>query len=374
MRSRPRGPWRQFAPPPGDWQDWQQWRQGGAWWHGQASGWAWRGIARRMFVGLVLMASIGTLSLILLGVLLARWFGSGWVAVIAAPLVVVGLAILAGRWIAGTWRPVRDLMQATGRLADGDYSARVTPSGTASIRPIAASFNDMARRLEQTDEQRRRLLADLGHELRTPLTVIRGEIEAMLDGVHEPDGEHLELLLGEVRVMERLLEDLRTLSLAESGALALHPVATDVVDLAADVAETYRRGAEDAGIAIHVTGDPAAPDVVLDPVRIREVLSNLVVNALRAMPDGGHLTISVEASPAACIFRVADSGVGIPPEQLDHVFDRFSKGDGSDGSGLGLTISRDLVVAHDGTIEISSQLGQGTVATVTLPRRAEPAG
>jgi two-component system sensor histidine kinase BaeS len=284
--------------------------------------------------------------------------------------VVVGLAVLTARWAAGTWKPVSALMAAAGRLADGDYSVRVVPEGSASMRPIAASFNDMARRLETADEQRRRLLADLGHELRTPLTVIRGEIEAMLDGVHEPDSEHLALLIDEVAVIERLLGDLRTLSLAESGALALHPEPTDLVDLVSDVAESHRRSAAEAGVTITFEDDMDLPDVVIDPVRIREVITNLLVNAVRAMPGGGELALSVDRSDGGYRVVVRDTGVGMTPDEVDQVFDRFIKGRHSTGSGLGLTISRDLVEAHGGSITMESEAGVGTTVTVTLPARS----
>jgi two-component system sensor histidine kinase BaeS len=263
---------------------------------------------------------------------------------------------------------VRGLIDAAGRLADGDYSARVSPSGSSSSRRVVASFNEMARRLETADEQRRRLLADLGHELRTPLTVVRGEIEAIVDGVHKPDAEQLQMLLDEVSVMERLLEDLRTLSLAEAGALELHAEPTDLVALVSDAVESHRRTAADQAVAVVVDGSPRLGDVLVDPVRIREVVSNLVVNALRAMPDGGALRVRVDAVAADAVIEVKDTGFGIDPADLDNVFDRFSKGSSSAGSGLGLTISRDLVEAHGGSITIESVPAVGTKVVVHLPR------
>ena len=252
-------------------------------------------------------------------------------------------------------------------LADGDYTARVADDGSATVRPVARSFNTMARRLEQADHERRQLLADLGHELRTPLTVVRGEVEAMLDGVHDPDQAHLELLLEEVTVMERLIEDLRTLGLAEAGALALHPEPTDVARLVADVVDAQRRAATAAGVDIDVSLGQGLDDVVLDPIRIREVLVNLVVNAVRAMPEGGTLVVTAGRHEGDLAIEVADTGIGIEPEDLERVFDRFRKGSESTGSGLGLTISRDLVEAHGGTIAMSSTPGRGTVVIVTLP-------
>jgi len=235
------------------------------------------------------------------------------------------------------------------------------------MRPAVESFNEMATRLEMADTQRRQLLADLGHELRTPLTVVRGEVEAMLDGVHQPDAEHLDLLLGEVVIMERLLEDLRTLSLAEAGALTMHPEPTDVGDLVIDVADAHRRAATAAGVEIETHLDPGVGELDLDPVRMREVISNLVVNALAAMPDGGTLLLSTESTDHGMRLQVRDTGVGIDPAALPTVFDRFQKGAASSGSGLGLTISRDLVEAHGGELSMSSTMGAGTTVLVELP-------
>jgi two-component system OmpR family sensor kinase/two-component system sensor histidine kinase BaeS len=263
---------------------------------------------------------------------------------------------------------VRSLIDAAGRLADGDYSVRVSPTGSASSRQVVRSFNEMARRLESADEQRRQLLADLGHELRTPLTVVRGEIEAIVDGVHPADPEHLEQLLDEVAIMERLLGDLRTLSMAEAGALALHPEPTDLASLVADAVESHRRAADAQAVTVAIDASDMG-EVVVDPVRIREVVSNVVVNSLRAMPDGGALSVKVRAESGQAVIRFRDTGMGIPPEDLERVFERFTKGSTSAGSGLGLTISRDLVEAHGGLITISSDVGAGTTVEVRLPLR-----
>jgi signal transduction histidine kinase len=287
--------------------------------------------------------------------------------ILATPFALMVVGGIVGRSFIRSWRPVRRLINAAGALADGDYSVRVEPSGSGSIRSVVASFNDMASRLETADEQRRRLLADLGHELRTPLTVVRGEIEAMLDGVHQIDEEHLRLLMNEVTVMERLLEDLRTLSLIDAGRLDLHREPTDMTALVEDVADGYRRRASEAGVSVsvEVTGD--LPELVVDPVRIREVLTNVVVNALRAMPDGGELMFQVGRGPAGAIIEVRDTGTGIGQEELEHVFDRFHKGSTSRGSGLGLTISRDLIGAHGGSMALRSEPCIGTTVSIELP-------
>ena len=330
---------------------------------------AWQGFGRRVAMGLFFFFVVGPLLLLTLLIVVATVAfdvpGWVWLVIFGLPIILVAMLAIFGRFAFRTLLPARSLIRAAGSLADGDYSVRVATSNQA-VAPVVSSFNQMAQRLELADEQRRQLLGDLGHELRTPLTVIRGEIEAMLDGVHQPDPDHLEVLLDEVQVMERLLEDLRTLSLAEAGTLALHPEPTDLVDLVGDVAGAHRRLASARGIEIFVATDPV-PEVMVDPVRIREVVANLVVNSLRAMPDGGQLELGVAAVAGSVRIVVADTGIGLPPDEVARAFDRFHKGSTSSGSGLGLTISRDLIEAHGGSISMQSEPGVGTTVTIDLP-------
>ncbi|NND03178.1 MAG: HAMP domain-containing protein [Acidimicrobiia bacterium] len=327
---------------------------------------AWQGFGRKIFFGMIFFFGFVILLIWVAFQIISAIVSCGWAAL--AVVVVLWLLAISGL---RTLRPVRRLIDAAGRLAEGDYSVRVNPAGTGSSRRVVRSFNAMADRLESADEQRRQLLADVGHELRTPLTVVRGEIEAIVDGVHEPDPEHLQQLLDEVGVMERLLEDLRTLSEAESGALALHVEPTDLATLVSDAVESHRRTAEARAVAISIAADDVG-EVLVDPVRIKEVISNLTVNALRAMPDGGALRVTVRRTADDALIRIKDSGVGIHDDELEEVFERFRKGSTSAGSGLGLTISRDLVDAHGGTIDIHSQVGVGTTVEVLIPiRRAK---
>lgn len=341
-------------------------------WRGPGSGSeAWQGFGRRIAFGLFAFFVLGPILMVALLIVIATtafdvspWV---WLVVAGLPLVLALTVVLFGRLAFRTLVPVRDLIRAAGSLADGDYSVRVDTS-SPTVRPVVASFNQMADRLESADEQRRQLLGDLGHELRTPLTVIRGEIEAMLDGVHQPDPDNLELLLDEVRVMERLLEDLRTLSLAEAGALALHPEPTDLGDLVRDVADSHRRLASVREVVVSVDVQPSLPEIMVDSVRIREVVANLIVNSLRAMPDGGMLEMGVEDEAGSVVITVRDNGIGMPAEEVERAFERFHKGSTSSGSGLGLTISRDLIEAHGGSITMESQPGEGTLVSVRVPR------
>lgn len=294
------------------------------------------------------------------------WLGTAArvVGIVAGAMLVIGALARSG-W--RRWAPVRHLIDAAGRLADGDYTARVPVARSGSLRSASISFNSMAAQLESARRQRRQLLADVGHELRTPLTIIRGELEALVDGVHPPDTQHLTTLLDDVAVMERLLDDLRTLSLAEAGALDLHPEPVDLVALATDAAEALTREAAASGVTVRVDGDAEIGDQMVDPVRMREVLTNLMVNAIRAMPDGGRLDIAVRRDAGGVTITVRDSGVGIPPEAQERVFDRFQKAGRSAGTGLGLTISRDLVAAHGGSLTLVSSSAAGTTMRVSLP-------
>ncbi|NND84535.1 MAG: HAMP domain-containing histidine kinase [Acidimicrobiia bacterium] len=339
-------------------------------WGPPADGEAWRGTGRRFFravFGIFILGPIG----LFVGVALfvtSRADVPPWVWVILAgiPLLAMVLIAIFGRTIWRTISGVRNLVNAAGDLADGDYGARADEANPM-LRPVVDSFNTMAGRLESADEQRRRLLADLGHELRTPLTVIRGEIEAVLDGVHEPDPEHLDPLLDQVAVMERLLEDLRTLSLAEAGSLALHLEPVDPAVLVTDIGDGHRRAAAASGVTVAVEVAGAPPEVLLDPLRIREVLTNLIVNAIRSMPDGGTLTIGAGADGTDLVLTVADTGIGMDAEEVDRVFGRFHRSPESPGTGLGLTISKDLVEAHGGSLTLESEPGVGTAATARLP-------
>ena len=223
-----------------------------------------------------------------------------------------------------------------------------------TLRPIARAFAEQ-------DRLRRQLMADVAHELRTPLAILQGRIEGLLDGVYPRDETHLAELLEETRHLARLVEDLGTLAHAEAGALELRKEAVDLGDLIRDVAAALPRP-----IVVEVPAE--LPALEVDPVRIRQVLLNLLANALRHTPAEGVISVEVQAQPQRLLIRVRDSGSGIAPEDLPRLFERFQKGSDSRGSGLGLPIARKLVLAHGGDIGIESVLGEGTEITVSLPR------
>jgi len=295
----------------------------------------------------------------------ALLFGGGLIGALAALLIFRGI-------VRGVGRPLRDVMDAADRVAEGDYSVRVRGFGPPPIAGLARAFNTMAGRLEQHDRQRRELMADVAHELRTPLTVIQGKLEGLLDNVYPRDDGQLTELLEEAHVMSRLIEDLRTLALSDAGALKLQKEPTDLCALARDAVRSLTAEAAARGVALDAECPTGEHQLTVDPVRIREVLTNLLSNALRHTPAGGSVLVHVAAvADGGVQLEVRDTGAGMTPGEVERVFDRFHKGSQSRGAGLGLSIARSLLVAHGGEIRATSAVGSGTTMTVTLPRDEE---
>ena len=292
--------------------------------------------------------------------------GPGVLLGLAAVVALVGglATVRAYRRIGG---PVGDLLAASERLASGDYTARVHPDGPRELRSLAATFNTMAGRLAAADEQRRRFLADVTHELRTPLAVLQGGVEAQLDGIHPRDDHHLTSLLEETQLLARLVEDLHTLALADAGRLSLHRERTHPSALVDDAVESLGPLAARAGVTVTSSVAPDLPGLDVDPTRIRQVLANLLANALRHAPEGSDVQLTVAPDGAAVRFTVIDAGPGFRRDQLETVFERFTRAVDSRGSGLGLSIARDLVQAHGGTIAVGNREGGGAYATFTVP-------
>jgi signal transduction histidine kinase len=344
----PWGPWSAGSPPP--WQGGPRWRR------------------RRGFgcaFGLVFLLVAGSL-VAATGYVLSHVSGLAGLIVI---LVVVAVLVGVGRGFRSSAATLDELVEATRAVEAGDYSVRVGPKprGLRPVRQLVAGFDTMAARLETDERQRRTLLAEISHELRTPLTVVQGNLEAIVDGVYPPDPAHLAIVLDETRVLARLIDDLRTLALSEAGTLALHREPTDPELLVADVVRSFESAAATAGVELMAAIEGDLPIVEIDPVRIREVLSNLVANALRHTPAGGRVVIQGATEAGWLRLAVVDTGRGVAPDLLPHIFDRFVTGDDSRGSGLGLAIARQLVVAHGGEISADSVLGAGTTILVRLP-------
>ena len=283
-------------------------------------------------------------------------------------LIAVVVSLLISRRVL---RPIGALATASQRLGEGNLAERVPERGHDELTRLTQSFNRMAESLQRSKEQQHNMIADVAHELRTPLANIRGYLEALKDGVLPPDPELLSSLHEEAMLQQRLVDDLQELALAESGSLVYHPVRADLADLlqACCTAHAPAAGAHDVRIE---TDSPAPVFAVVDPDRFRQVVGNLITNAVRSTPADGVITLRSRAEGESAVVEVADTGSGIPAEDLPHVFDRFWRADAArgretGGRGLGLAIAREIIAAHDGTVAVSSTAGIGTVFTVRLP-------
>lgn len=287
-------------------------------------------------------------------------------------VVLGGAAALTYRRLS---RPAGDLVDAAERVAAGDHGVDLEVRGPRELRLVIEAFNDMAARLAANERQRRRFLADITHELRNPLAVLQSRIEAQLDGIHPRDDRHLASLLEETRRLGRLVDDLHTLALAETGRLVLRREAVAFGDLVDEAVGRHQALAEQREVSLRAALAPALPKVRADPARVGQVLDNLLANAIRHSLPGGEVV--VEAAPVAgpgtgdapmvrC--RVTDAGPGFREDRLGRLFERFEPAGDSRGSGLGLSIARDLIRAHGGTIEAGNDPTTGGASvTFTLP-------
>ncbi|MFN2217575.1 MAG: sensor histidine kinase [Anaerolineae bacterium] len=319
-------------------------------------------------VGTLVVAAEGTVHESLESEFLSQVNRSLVWAGIAAGLVALTLGLLLARQLTA---PIRALTDAADRLAGGEMT-QVQVRSDDEIGELGQAFNSMAQSLAQQETLRRNLMADIAHELRTPLTVIRSDLEALLDGVYEPTPQTLASIQEETLLLARLIDDLRALAQAEAGQLRLEREPLDLAELLRGVVAGFDLQARSQGQELRLDQPPDLPLVQADPLRVRQVVANLVSNALRHAPDAGHVAVSSVALPGEVQVSVADDGPGIPAENLDHVFDRFWRGaqPRAQGSGLGLTIARELVRAHGGRIWVESELGKGSTFFFTLPRPA----
>ncbi|HEY5521032.1 MAG TPA: HAMP domain-containing sensor histidine kinase [Candidatus Limnocylindrales bacterium] len=369
-RPRHRPPWwpQDEEWPPRDWRG--GWAGRGGRWHRRRTGFA--GPFGCAVVALIVLAA-GTLTI-------AAWAVFAITGLVNAPrpFVIFGLvalvliALAAFRAASAVRRmsvPIDELADVAERIERGDFSARVRETGPRRLPSLARAFNQMSARLATADERRRAFLADAAHELRTPLTIIRAQIEAIEDGVHPADKDHFAPIDAQLAALERLIDNLRTVALAESGALELHRAPLDVGTAIDNAVAAFRAEADADGVELRADYPPGLPKPNADELRVGQVLANLISNALRYTAKGGHVTVSARRATDGTALEVSvrDDGQGIAPELLPHIFDRFAKAVDSPGSGLGLAICRDLVEAHGGHISIESQAGRGTTATFTLP-------
>jgi signal transduction histidine kinase len=275
----------------------------------------------------------------------------GLISVFLAVLTIVIGILLVRRMV----NPLAKVIAAARAVAGGDLSTRVPVSGPGDLRALSDSFNHMAAALEQNDRERRDMLADIAHELRTPLTVMRGRLEGIVDGIYPANPEQITPALEETYLLERLVEDLRLLTLAESRQLHFEKNALDLNELARHVIELFQAEAEDKKISLSLETTASDATAFLDPQRTEQVVGNLLANAIRYTPEGGKAGITVEKAAGSVTLTVSDNGPGVPEEDLSRIFNRFwrvekSRSRASGGAGLGLAIARQLVEAQGGRI------------------------
>jgi signal transduction histidine kinase len=294
-------------------------------------------------------------------------------AAITAALMASGVALVVALFLSyRLLRPVRELTRAARQLAAGDLSQRVAVRGDDELATLANTFNQMAVSLQQAEERRRAMTADIAHELRTPLTVQRAHLEALDDGIYKLSLESLKPIEAQNHLLTRLVDDLRTLALADSGQLELVRTSTDFPALIRRVITGLEPKVADRQVELQLTLDESCPSLSLDAQRVEQILHNLLDNALRYTPDGGTISVQCTAVSEQCLLTVRDSGPGIPEDALPLLFERFYRADKSrsryeGGTGLGLSIARKIAQAHGGDLTATNHPDGGAVFTLKLP-------
>jgi histidine kinase len=269
--------------------------------------------------------------------------------------------------------PIQRMKTASQRIAAGEYEERVEVPGEDELGDLARAFNQMAQNLAQTEARRRQLVGDVAHELRTPLANIKGVMEGLVDGVLPAEPSTFHQVEREVSRLQRLVQDLEALSRAEAGQLLLERDAVDPASFVEDAVARLRPQYEEKGVALELRLPAALPTVFADKFRMTQVMLNLLGNALQYTPQGGTVVVTAKGEGAQLVVSVTDNGIGIAPEHIPHLFERFYRVDKSrsragGGSGIGLTIVRHLVEAHGGRVWAESDgPGEGSTFTYTLP-------
>ena len=281
-------------------------------------------------------------------------------ALIVGSLGALMLSVLLGAILARSLtRPLQDLTEATRAVADGDLQRQVQVRSRDEVGTLAASFNRMSLALDRSQRLRRQMTADIAHELRTPLSIIVGHLDAVEEGVLPPNAQTIGIMRDEAARLARLIDDLRTLSLADAGELSLACTPVEPGELLKRSAAAYQPAAQAAGIELTVEAAPGLPPLSMDAERMAQVLGNLLDNALLHVPRGGRILLASQPAADRVELRVQDDGPGIPPEDLELVFERLYRSDASrqrdaGGSGLGLAIAKSIVEAHGGSIQAES--------------------
>jgi signal transduction histidine kinase len=311
-------------------------------------------------------SEIGLATLQLLYGEIGRYFILG--AVLAVVMAVFLTLVLSRRILS----PVKALTAAAHRLGGGDLSQRVDIKDKGEIGELATTFNSMAGNLERDQQLRREVIADIAHELRSPLTNIRGYVEAVRDRIMQPDEKTVDTIYDETMLLSRLVDDLQELSMAEAGELKLYREDEDVPGLVGQAVSAVKAKAAEKGVSLSTSVPDRLPAVNIDFLRIKQVLLNLLDNAIAHTSTGGAITVAAQEGNGMVEISVTDTGEGIPAAELENIFERFHRVDKSrsratGGSGLGLTIAKSFVEAHGGKIEVQSEPGKGSRFAFTVP-------
>jgi two-component system, OmpR family, sensor histidine kinase BaeS len=290
-------------------------------------------------------------------------------ATVGAVTLALLLSFLFARSLS---KPLHEIASAIKSLAHGNLEQQVPVRSRDEVGQVAIAFNQMSVELAQANRLRRQMTADIAHELRTPLSVLVGYLESVREGLLKPNPERFKIIHEEARHLQVLVDDLRTLSLADAGELHLNEQWIAPEELISLTAAAFSHQAEQQHITLSVCPEPDLPLLYADPDRLLQVLSNLVSNALRHTPDQGKITLTARKDAERVVLSIQDTGSGIEPEHLPHIFERFYRADASrhqnqNESGLGLAITKSFVEAHGGTISASSNPGEGTTITIQLP-------
>jgi signal transduction histidine kinase len=274
--------------------------------------------------------------------------------------------------------PLSEVIAAAQAVSQGDLTARVPVSAQHDdLSALSDHFNHMAEELERSDRQRRNMLADIAHELRTPITILRGRLEGILDGVYPPDEAHIAPALEETYLLERLVEDLRLLSLAEANQLRFELKPVRLSELMETTLGLFSAQADEKNISLQLNAQTDLPEAIIDPQRFQQVIGNLIDNALRYAPEASSIIVTIQRQENSIELTVADDGPGIPEDELPHLFDRFWRGEKSrarttGGAGLGLSIARQLVEAQGGRITAHNRIPCGFKVCIQLPIKKNP--
>lgn len=302
-----------------------------------------------------------------------RFLTDFWWQFLLAGALAAGIALVVARWLArGMTQPLRDMAAAAHGMETGDYSRRIHTRSRDEVGQLATAFNRMSAELQNLEQSRRDLVANVSHELKTPIAAIRAHLENLLDGVEKPDPKTLQVMLTQTERLGRLVEQLLELSRLESGELPLLREETPLAPLVTQVLSEIEVARSDRGVVVESELPIDLPSVDADRERVHQVLFNLVDNAVRFTPSGGAVTVSAQALNGSVEVRVADTGAGIPREHLPRLFERFYRADPArsredGGTGIGLAIARSVVEAHGGHIRAESTFGEGSVFTFDLP-------